>query len=144
LNDTGQIKRDRERHRRLELFTAFLDTKLRSIDSRPERVADKELFGTLGFALRLRVAVPDYEVEGSFWRSHHYEGSALFDRDLVFLAYEDSGLPGGWGLAWGPNPADTSNTGMEIISKTIDSEPATGETSACRRNLPDAAEFWIP
>ena len=49
-----------------------------------------------------------------FWRRNHYEGSALFDRDLVFLAYEDRGLPGGWGLAWGPNAADATNKQLRI------------------------------
>jgi hypothetical protein len=101
LNETAEIQRDRERHRRLELFTAFLDTRFRTMNSDPDFVGGRPLTGTLGFALRLRVAVPDYEVEGSFWRRNHYEGSALFDRELVFLAYEDPGLPGGWGLAWG-------------------------------------------
>jgi hypothetical protein len=101
LNETAEIQRDRGRHRRLELFTVFLDTKLRTLNSDPDVVEGRPLTGTLGFALRLRVAVPDYEVEGSFWRHNHYEGSALFDRDLVFLAYEDAGLPGGWGLALG-------------------------------------------
>jgi pimeloyl-ACP methyl ester carboxylesterase len=144
LNDTDQIQKDRLRHRRLELFTAFLDTKLRTLDSNPDKVEGKLLPGTLGFALRLRVAVPDYEVEGSFWRRHHYEGSALLDRDLVFLAYEDPALPGGWGLAWGPNAADATNSQLRIIADTVATEPGPVTPSACRRNLPDAVEFWIP
>jgi hypothetical protein len=144
LNDTDEIQRDRERHRRLELFSAFLDTKLRALDGDPDIVEGSRLPRTLGFALRLRVAVPDYEVEGSFWRRHHYEGSALLDQDLVFLAFEDPDLPGGWDLAWGPNTADATNTRLRIIFDTITSEPPTVTASACRRNLPDAVEFWVP
>lgn len=144
LNETDQIQRDRDRHRRLELFTAFLDTKLRTLDGKPDEVEGKKLSGTLGFALRLRVAVPDYEVEGTFWRRNHYEGSALLDRDLVFLAYEDTNLPGGWGLAWGPNAADATNSQLRIVTDTVTGEPGAVTASACRRNLPDAVEFWIP
>ena len=74
LNDIGQMERDRERHGRLELFTIFLDTKLRTLDGDPDVVEGQELRGTLGFALRLRVAVPDYEVEGTFWRNQPLRG----------------------------------------------------------------------
>ena len=115
----------RQRHRRVELFSAFLDTGLRTLDGAPERIRDRELHGTLGFALRLRVSVPDYEVDGSllFWRRHHYEGSALFDRDLVFLAFPDPAVPGGWGLAWGDNAADPTNDRLRIITETTPDEP---------------------
>jgi hypothetical protein len=145
LNNTNQIELDRQRHRRLELFTAFLDTRLRTLDGDPDIVEGRPLTGTLGFALRLRVAVPDYEVEGSFWRRNHYEGSALLDRDLVFLGYEDPTVPGVWGLAWGPNAADATNSQLRIITDTVTAEPTTVTALACRRNLPpDAVEFWIP
>jgi hypothetical protein len=144
LSSTDQIALDRLRHRRLELFTAFLDTKLRTLDGDPDIAEGKSLTGTLGFAARLRVAVPDYEVEGSFWRRHHYEGSALLDQDLVFLAYEDTELPGGWGLAWGPNAADATNSRLRIIINTIMGKPGPVTGSAFRRNLPKAIEFWIP
>jgi hypothetical protein len=150
LGESPQMKVERERHRRVELFSAFLDTRLRTMDSDPDIVQGKELRGTLGFALRLRVAVPDYEVDGSFWRRNHYEGSALFDKDMVFLAFEDTALPGGWGLAWGANAADATNSQLTIISNTFDSElndvPAPDEEGGdgYRRNLPTTLEFWIP
>jgi hypothetical protein len=144
LTETPQIALEKERHRRVELFSAFLDTLLRTLGGEPDKVGDKELYGALGFALRLRVAVPDYEVAGHFWRRNHYEGSALLDRDLVFLAFEDSGLPGGWGLAWGRNAADATNSQLEIITEETGAEPVAVTPSADRRNLPDAVEFWIP
>ncbi|MGE0258786.1 MAG: esterase/lipase family protein [Alphaproteobacteria bacterium] len=142
----------RQRHRRVELFSAFLDTGLRTLDDAPERIRDRELKGTLGFALRLRVSVPDYEVDGSllFWRRHHYEGSALFDRDLVFLAFPDPAVPGGWGLAWGDNAADPTNDRLRIITAATEAEPQdvpdAGASGAdgYRRNLPSSVEFWIP
>jgi pimeloyl-ACP methyl ester carboxylesterase len=135
---------ERERHRRLELFSAFLDTRLRTLAGLPDIVKGKELHGTLGFALRVRVAVPEYEVDGSSWRRYHYEGSALLDQDLCFLAFEDPNLVGGWGLAWGPNVADSTNSKLQIVTETITAEPEQVTASAFRRNLPDAVEFWIP
>jgi hypothetical protein len=144
LKDTEKLRQDRERHQRIELFSAFLDTGLRTLDGKPETVQDKELHGTLGFALRLRAAVPDYEVDGGFWRTNHYEGSALLDRDLVFLAYEDSTLPGGWGLAFGPNTAGDLNAGMRLITATTQDEPGAVADMAWFRPLPDSVEFWIP
>lgn len=155
LIETPRMKLERERHRRVELFSAFLDTGLRTLDGKPDRVEGRDLQGTLGFALRLRVAVPDYEVDGSFWRTNHYEGSALFDRDLVFLAFLDPGLPGGWGLAWGDNAADPTNNRLQIIKETTAAEPdgvprvSTGGpilpgAGGYRRNLPGSVEFWIP
>ena len=144
----------RQRHRRVDLFSAFLDTRLRTLDDTPERVAGHELHGTLGFALRLRIAVPDYEVDGSFWRKNHYEGSALFDRDLVFLAFPDPAVPGGWGLAWGDNAADPTNDRLRIITETTAAEPqdvpdlradpAPRGAGGYRRNPDDSVEFWIP
>ena len=110
----------------------------------PELVEGKALRGTLGFALRLRVAVPDYEVTGSFWRRHHYEGSALLDRDFVFLAFEDQAAPGGWGLAWGPNAADSTNNRIRIVKDVAQAEPGTVGSNAYRRDLSYAVEFWIP
>jgi pimeloyl-ACP methyl ester carboxylesterase len=154
--ETDEMMQERrQRHRRVELFSAFLDTGLRTLDT-PERVGDRELLGTLGFALRLRVSVPDYEVDGSFllWRRHHYEGSALFDRDLVFLAFPDPGVPGGWGLAWGDNAADTTNSRLRIIQDSIGDEPqdvpdprldpAPPGAGGYRRNPGGSVEFWIP
>lgn len=39
---------------------------------------------SLAYALTVGVRVPDYEVEGRFWRNQHYEGSYLF-RDTVIV-----------------------------------------------------------
>jgi hypothetical protein len=150
LNETPRMTLERERHRRVELFSAFLDTGLRTLDDEPDRVGGQELHGTLGFALRLRVAVPDYEVDGSFWRKNHYEGSALFDRDLVFLAFNETGQPRDWGLAWGDNAADATNSRLQIITETTEAEPqgvpGPGAPGAggYRRNPDGSVEFWIP
>jgi hypothetical protein len=116
LINTDQIELDRQRHRRLELFTAFLDTRLRALDGDPDIVEGRALTGTLGFALRLRVAVPDYEVEGSFWRRHHYEGSALLDRDLSSLVTKMPLSPevGAWPGAPMRPMRQTANCGLSL------------------------------
>jgi hypothetical protein len=133
------------RHQRLDLFTAFLDTQLRTLDGDPEIVDGVPLHGTLGFAFRLRVAVPDYQLDGSFWNKRHYEGSALLDKDLVFLAFVDA--QHGWGLAWGPNSVDGTNQHLHIVGDAIADppRPLTSRTQAWRGQLNDGAiEFWLP
>jgi hypothetical protein len=119
LQATAEVARDQERHRRVELFTAFLDTMLRAVDETTETVQGQALQGTLGFALRLRAAVPDYESKGFFWRRYHYEGSALFDCDLVFVAFKDPNVRGGWGLAYGPNTCVCRMVGDRRFSQAL-------------------------
>lgn len=135
------IEDQRKQHQRVELFSAFLDTGLRTLDGEPEMVDGQALRGTLGFAFRLRVAVPDYQMDGRFWRKSHYEGSALLDKDLVFLAFMDDS---GWNLAWGPNAADGTNNLVHIVTALTTDEPDQVGVSALRRNLPRAIEFWLP
>lgn len=137
--------KERERHRRIELFSAFLDTGWRT-KSVPDVVEGKELPNSLGFALRLRVEVPDYEEDGSFLRTNHYEGSSLLDRDLAFLAYENPNIPGGWGLAWGLNRADGTNASLRIVSKQVNEEPTDVPDDALGvwRDTGSAIEFWLP
>ena len=143
LIDRTGIKERTTQHQRVDLFSAFLDTHLRTLIHDPELVAGQAVDGTLGFAFRLRVAVPDYQLGGSFWRKSHYEGSALLDKDLVFLAFQDDK---GWNLAWGPNSADGTNDQLRIVTDTIVDEPGqvTNAVQAWRRERDGAIEFWLP
>ncbi len=54
------------------LFSVFLATKAKVNPDRP----------SLGFAIDLRVFVPEYEIDGSWWRDQHYKGSYLY-RDSI-------------------------------------------------------------
>lgn len=133
-------------HQHIGLFDAFLDTGFRTL-SEGETVEGRRLPGTLGFALRLRAAVPDYEVKRRFWRNTHYEGSALIDQDLVFLTYPDPDVTGGWGLAWGPNHPDPDNTHLEIVTEERADIPGTvpdGARAFRRAASATAIEYWIP
>jgi pimeloyl-ACP methyl ester carboxylesterase len=144
---TAEQEQAKEWHRRVELFSVFLDTCLRTLDEDPEDVAGRKVAHTMGFALRLRVAVPDYEVGGRLWRTNHYEGSALYDQDLVFLAFPDTGLPGGWGLAWGRNLADGTNDQMRFVTQLPVAAPGddVGDEAFIRPlPLEHAVEFWLP
>lgn len=131
-------------HRHIGLFDAFLDSGFRTLNGALEEVegGQTRLGNTLGFALRLRAAVPDYEVKGRFWQRTHYEGSTLVDQDLVFLAFPDPTLPGGWNLAWGTNPADSRS--MRVIREAVDTEPEAVGDIAVRWARGDRLEFWIP
>jgi pimeloyl-ACP methyl ester carboxylesterase len=138
---TGEEARKKLLHRRIELFSAFLDSDRRVNPERKERIRDREISGTMGLALRTRITVPDYEVEGLLWREDYYEGSSLLDRDLVFLAYEDAN---GWQLAWGPNSGGTEH--LERVATTNDdAETARKTGKAFRLLIPGPAiEFWLP
>jgi pimeloyl-ACP methyl ester carboxylesterase len=141
LTLTAEQARKKRLHRRIELFTAFLDTQRRTEPDRIEKVEQGkvEIRGTMGFALRLRIAVPDYEVDGVLWRKDHYEGSALLDVDLVFLAYQDAN---GWQMAWGPNTADSRN--LTIVKPAGNAMTTESATEAFRRRVGNAIEFWLP
>lgn len=137
---TAEEARKKDLHRRIQLFTAFLDTALRADPHRVETVkGGVKLEGTMGFALRTRIAVPDYEVEGILWRKDHYEGSSLLDRDLVFLAWADAA---GWQMAWGPNSGDTRN--LEVVLPTADEASALANRVAFRRQSGRDVEFMLP
>ena len=143
LKDRPGIDRDTEQHRRVELFSAFLDTQLRTLGKEPERVGGRDVLGTLGFAFRLRVAVPDYQLGESFWRRSHYEGSALLDQDFVFLAFQEGEA---WNLAWGPNSADGTNDQLRIVTDRTEEEPGVvpQDDRAWRRDVGSGIEFWLP
>jgi hypothetical protein len=135
-------RREKDWNGSVELFSAFLDTKLRTDPARQENIKGTVIKGTMGFALRLRVAVPDYEVNGRLWRVNHYEGSSLLDEDLVFLAFEEG--EGKWGLAWGVNRPDSSSDNLEIVGVPADDEVAESGTTAFRRVRNGVLQFWLP
>ena len=64
------------RRRNPHLFSAYL--------SSDQRV-DQER-ASLGFAVALKVRVPDYYIDGSFWNREHHEGSTLFDQTIFLEA----------------------------------------------------------
>ncbi|MDB5413405.1 MAG: hypothetical protein JWR10_1740 [Rubritepida sp.] len=148
ITEDKETARDRERHRRIDLFSAFLDTRKRTLGAEPDVVKERpwKLPNSLGFALRLRVLVPDYEVDGLLWQTNHYEGSSLLDKDLVFLAFQDPDVPGGWGLAWGPNLADGTNDALQVVKKKITEEPGEvpDNPEAAWRAMDTSVEFWLP
>jgi hypothetical protein len=138
---TERQRREKTWNKIVELFTAYLDTHLRADPAREEQIEGTVVRGTMGFAARLRVAVPDYEVDGRLWRINHYEGSALFDQDLLFLAFKDES--GHWGLAWGPNRPDSGSEHLEIIRPSVDPMAENG-AKAFYRAQNSVLQFWLP
>jgi hypothetical protein len=139
---TAEEERKKKLHSRIELFTAFLDSSRRAHPEREETIEEgtARITGSMGFALRLRVAVPDYEVDGFLWRDDHFEGSSLLDRDLVFLAHQDADRE--WQLAWGPNSGGTEH--LKIVRLPADDATALKATQAFRRSVDGTIEFWLP
>lgn len=140
---TAEEERKKRLHRRIELFTAFLDSSRRVHPERVETIEEGKvrIEGSMGFALRVRIAVPDYEVDGFLWRDDHFEGSALLDRDLVFLAYRDKAT-GDWQMAWGPNTGGTSH--LKVVRPPADDATAQQGAEAFRRQAGNTIEFWLP
>ena len=129
----SEEERKKKLHSRIELFTAFLDSSRRAHPEREETIEEgtARIIGSMGSALRLRVAVPDYEVDGFLWRDDHFEGSSLLDRDLVFLAHQD--VDREWQLAWGTNSGGTEH--LKIVRLPADDATALKGTQAfCRRS----------
>jgi hypothetical protein len=139
---TEKQRQEKEWNRTVELFTAYLDTQLRTDPTREEKVQGTVVKGTMGFAMRLRVAVPDYEVDGRLWRVNHYEGSALLDQDFVFLVFEEE--PENWGLAWGLNRPDSGSDDLEIVRPSAQDATAEDGTTAFRRVQNGMLQFWLP
>ncbi len=107
-------------HNKPELFTAYLLTD-------PKYKADKSLKG-LGFTVDLGVLVPDYSVDGVFFRKDHFPGGYIF-RDKVNLeAFPDPEGGGMWTLKYG------------VDSKT----PNRADTPAPATYLKDSAVFEVP
>ena len=134
---------EKDLNRTVELFTAFLDTQLRTDPARAEEIEGQPKKGTMGFAMRLRVAVPDYEVNGRLWRVNHYEGSALLDKDYVFLAFQED--DDSWGLAWGPNHPGSGSADLKIVRPSQDDANAEKLGVAFSRVISgEALQFWVP
>ena len=120
-SDVGQLSSEPR------LFTVFLATKLTT-----------EGHKTLAFSVRIRVPVPDYEVDGRVHSAEHFEGSVLFDDRLVVKIGEGNGaespreLRYGWsadGAGSAPNrvkPDGESESGAPryMIPLKSSSEPA--------------------
>lgn len=70
----NQIFPLRGKPRSPHLFSVYLSNKARVLENRP----------SLGFAVDLRVQVPEYEIDGFLWRNRYYNGSYLF-RDTITL-----------------------------------------------------------
>jgi hypothetical protein len=73
-----------------QLFSTFLSSRAR-VNARR---------ASLGFAVDLRVLVPQYEVDRKLWFDDHYEGGYLF-RDKINLEAVPPSNGGGWTLRYG-------------------------------------------
>ena len=133
----------KELHRQIDLFTAFLDPARVPDPQRRETLVDgSEAVGGMGFAFRLRIAVPEYTVDGLLWSKDLYEGSALLDRDLAFLAYKDAA---GWQLAWGDNVVGNGHLAKVPLATAPDDDTAKKDGTPFRRDFADRRlEFVLP
>ncbi|HRP28349.1 MAG TPA: hypothetical protein PLG77_07975 [Burkholderiaceae bacterium] len=75
------------------LSTVFLANRARISNNPDDR--------TLSYSMDVRVRVPDYEKNNTFWPNHHYEGSYLF-RDSLIVTMEPPQAAGDeWAVKYG-------------------------------------------
>jgi hypothetical protein len=109
---------DRTNHNHPELFTTFLSAGLRV---NPQR-------RSLGFSIDIRVLVPEYEVDGSFFFNNHYPGGHIFRDRLNLEATPPKTDADTWRLAYGFE-SDT---------------PTKATKQAACKPLGDRLEFRVP
>jgi hypothetical protein len=68
--------KDGSRPRPPHLFSAFLSSKAKVKGRRP----------SLGFAIDVGVLVPEYEIDGRWWKDQHYKGSHLIRETVIIEA----------------------------------------------------------
>lgn len=80
--DYPRIKQSKETP--IQLMTVFLMKTQRVVKQRK----------SMGFSIDLGVVVPDYELDGSWFTKHHYDGGYLFrDKINLEVTFDDTGAP---------------------------------------------------
>ena len=76
---------------------------------------------SVAFAFDLGVLVPDYEIDGVLWLKKHFEGSALYRRQIVIEAFVDDQAPGGWRIDYGIE-GETMNEALKPAPTILDGD----------------------
>jgi hypothetical protein len=90
------------------LFTVFLD---------PNKSVKKSK--SVSFAFDLKVLVPDYEVDGSFFLRRHYEGGFILRELILIEAFPDPKAPSGWRIKYGFQDINPGKPGKDAEIRTI-------------------------
>ncbi|HMJ65215.1 MAG TPA: hypothetical protein VK615_07670 [Candidatus Binatia bacterium] len=93
------------------LFSAFLDSTKKINPKRP----------SLGFAVDLRVLVPDYVVDGFLFLDDHYEGGHIYRDRLDFEATPPSAAGENWKVDYGfESETPNATTTRAVLNRTQD------------------------
>jgi hypothetical protein len=131
---------DNGKRRNPYLFSTFLSTKAKVSKATP----------SLGFAIDLRVLVPEYEIDGSWWRDQHYKGSYLY-RDSITIEATPATMGDGkttFAVQYGfdsksPNRTTDAATVEAHDGKYICRIPiASGTTPGLKGKLVLTAKMW--
>ena len=104
------------------LFSTFLDP---TKSTRNVSVSRK----SVAFALDLAALVPDYQIDGTFWLSHHYEGGYIIRDQVLIEATPDADAPGGWKVRYGYQGRTPNKATMSLETQPLP-PPETGLTFA--------------
>jgi hypothetical protein len=108
-------KRPPDRSQSPHLFSVFLD---------PEQSVKSSK--SVSFAFDLKVLVPDYEIDGKFFKTRHYEGGFIY-RELVLLeAIPDKNAAGGWRIKYGYQDMNPGKPGKDATTKALPGNSGIG------------------
>ncbi len=102
-------KRQPDRSRSPQLFTIFLDPSKSTKTSK-----------SVSFAFDLKVLVPDYEVDGSFFLKRHYEGGFIFRELILVEAFPDTKATAGWRIKYGFQDINPGKPGVDAETRLLD------------------------
>ena len=74
----------------------------------------------LVFAIKIRVAVPDYEVDNTWWFDDHVEGASLYEDMIYLAAIPPAEEDGDWQLGYGYQPNSQNPTQRRAQLKSED------------------------
>jgi hypothetical protein len=103
------------------LFSTFLDPAQSVMRS-----------GSVGFALDLKVLVPDYVVDGILFLKRHFEGGAIYQEQHLFEALPDASVPGGWRIKHGLQSVNPGRPGSAVDVGSLPGDKGEAVTLSIR------------
>jgi pimeloyl-ACP methyl ester carboxylesterase len=100
-----------DRSKSPHLFSTFLD---------PGKSVKRS--GSVSLAFDVKVIVPDYEVDGRFFRDRHYEGGHIYRELILVEAFEDADVLGGWRIKYGFQTDNPGKAGSTAETRAIEGE----------------------
>jgi hypothetical protein len=76
----------------------------------------------VSFGFDVRVLVPDYEVDGTFFLKRHYEGGFIYRNLILIEAERDEKANGGWRIRYGFQKDSPSEPNLRAETRPLENE----------------------